>query len=150
MKQKKLKKIKEGNVSKNLHELFTDNEYPLSQKAIIEEREEGWIVKNQSPKKEYEIVKDQKDYKVYSRLKGAGDCRRMRKAGNIPAVIYGGKKEILEIALPEKEFKHFLQHPQKEVTLKLKNTEESVIIQDIQIDAITEQVLHVDFIRVTK
>ncbi len=79
--------------------------------------------------------------------------RRLRRANFIPAVLYGLKKDPVNIKVDAKKFKEILR---SEGTLNLifdisidnsKKTE-SVILKDMQRDPISRDFLHLDFLRI--
>jgi large subunit ribosomal protein L25 len=80
---------------------------------------------------------------------------RLRRAGKIPAVVYGGDKESVPIFVDRESLMNLLKQESGENTiflLKLKGTksERRAIIKDIQVDPITREFQHIDFIRVTR
>lgn len=77
----------------------------------------------------------------------------LRKEGNIPAVVYGKHLEkALSIYCVKNEFiKQFKAAGYSQpITLEGKGIEEMVLIQDFQLDPVTDIVLHVDFLAVNK
>ena len=79
--------------------------------------------------------------------------RRMRKAGQVPAVVYGGSRPTVLLSLRHNEL---MQHLENEafyshiLTLKTGRKEEKVILRDIQRHSSKMQVLHVDFFRISE
>ena len=83
--------------------------------------------------------------------KGSASVRRLRRAGLIPAVIYGAGDEAREVSLPQHEFKKVLhQHAgeQRMVSIELDGKEESVLLKDVQHAPLSDDILHVDFQKV--
>ncbi len=84
---------------------------------------------------------------------GKGAARAVRKQGNIPAVIYGDKKEPTLIALNPIELKKEM-HKEGffsqvfELALDGKAIDEA-IVKDVQFHPVTDRPLHVDFMRVS-
>lgn len=66
-----------------------------------------------------------------------------RKEGKLPAVLYGRKKETTPLFVDLKEFKKIWKRAGESTLIKLKN--EDVIIQDVAIDPIKNEPIHVDF-----
>lgn len=82
---------------------------------------------------------------------GKGVARELRRENKIPAVIYGDGKEPISIALPNKEVT--LEHRKGHMFTNLCDLEVGkdkhlVLARDIQLDPVTDRVLHVDFLRV--
>lgn len=84
---------------------------------------------------------------------GKGAARALRRAGRVPAVIYGDKKEPISISLPYKETEiqiqngGFLSHV---ITVDVDGEKVRVIPRDYQLDVIRDFPMHVDFLRVSK
>ena len=82
---------------------------------------------------------------------GTGASRRLRRAGQLPGIIYGGAGEALPITLDHNELYHLLK---KEVfhssvlTIDVDGQKETAILRDTQWHAFKQQVLHIDFQRV--
>jgi len=82
---------------------------------------------------------------------GKGATRAVRRAEQVPAVIYGDKKEPVMITLEARELRRhlaatFFTHVYE---LKVGNTAHKVIPRDVQFHPVTEAPLHVDFLRVS-
>lgn len=85
---------------------------------------------------------------------GKGAARKLRSAGHIPGVIYG-LNDPISIQLEEKELSHMVQTlhgGERLITLRLSTGEEgkegedkNVLVKEIQITAIRQLLLHVDF-----
>jgi large subunit ribosomal protein L25 len=84
---------------------------------------------------------------------GKGVARRLRRAGQLPAVLYGNGT-TLAIALAEKDLVHIRQSDAGENTILdftiEGDTPEScqAILREVQIDPVSRAVLHADFYRV--
>jgi len=77
---------------------------------------------------------------------GKKDAKKMRNAGLIPSVVYGGKEQ-LHIAIPEKDFKHLVFSPEIAfVKIAVDGKEFSAILQDIQYHPVSDNILHADFL----
>ena len=83
---------------------------------------------------------------------GKGAARALRRAGRVPAVIYGDKKDPISISLPYKETDlqikkgGFLTHV---ITVDVEGEKIRVIPREYQRDVVREFPLHVDFLRVS-
>lgn len=83
---------------------------------------------------------------------GKGAARAARRAGRVPAVIYGDKKPPVTVSLAYNEILKaiydggFLSHV---IELDVDGTKHRVIPRDYQLDVVKDQPLHVDFLRVS-
>ncbi len=82
---------------------------------------------------------------------GKGAARAIRKEKNIPAVIYGEKKDPTAISLNERDFGMLLKQPSLRTKLfqieTPKGTEDAMLM-DIQYHPVSDRVIHVDFKRI--
>jgi len=75
----------------------------------------------------------------------------MRKSGNVPAVLYGGKGEALTLAVNAKQVTAILRSESGHNTLfqvDLAGKQEPAIVKDWQVDPVSGRLLHVDLLRV--
>jgi large subunit ribosomal protein L25 len=84
---------------------------------------------------------------------GKNEARRTRRAGQVPAVLYGGdSKDATPIAVAPKALLKILHSDSGQntlIALKLPGAGDTrVLVRDFQIDPVTHQVLHADFYRV--
>ncbi|PZQ19071.1 MAG: 50S ribosomal protein L25 [Ancylobacter novellus] len=83
---------------------------------------------------------------------GKGAARALRRAGKIPAVIYGGKKAPVAITLDGHEMFRLLHAGGFKTTVFEIDTgkgKERAIPRDYQRDVVKDTLIHVDFFRVT-
>ena len=83
---------------------------------------------------------------------GRNEAGRLRRKGQIPAVLYGGKNEAEPIAVDPKSLSRLL-HSQSGVNtliaLKLDGAADTrVLVKEYQLDPVTHKLLHADFYRV--
>lgn len=81
---------------------------------------------------------------------GKGTARAARKAGQIPAVIYGNNEAPLMVTLDRKAIEQQVEKPGffiHLIDLQLDGTTHRVLPRDAQYDPITDKPLHVDFLR---
>lgn len=84
---------------------------------------------------------------------GKGVARTLRRAGKIPAIIYGGTDKEVCIETDFHEFRkeyekgHFTS---KLIDLSLDGKVQRVIARDVQVDPVTDKPLHADFMRLVK
>lgn len=85
---------------------------------------------------------------------GKGASRRLRRlAGQVPAVVYGGRKNPASISLEHKELVKQLENEafySHIIELNIDGKAESVILKDLQRHPARPDVLHADFMRVSK
>lgn len=85
---------------------------------------------------------------------GKGFARRTRAEGLVPAVVYGRKLDKpISIAIEPKALKTAIATPKKMNTvlgLKIDGTERMVLLKDYQLDPVSRDLLHADFIAVTE
>ena len=81
---------------------------------------------------------------------GKGGARRTRRAGKIPAVIYGHGADPRHVSLPAREFGHAIKHGGANVllTLDLEGSDQLAIPKAIQRDPIKGVFEHVDLLAV--
>jgi large subunit ribosomal protein L25 len=80
---------------------------------------------------------------------GTGDSRALRAEGKVPAIIYGAGKEVISIALEEKEAtKLYRKHgfTSTVIELEINGVKHSVIPKSAQLHPITDLVRHIDFL----
>ncbi len=78
---------------------------------------------------------------------GSIKSRKSRKAGLVPAILYGHKQKNLMFFLKEKEFSKVINSKVKMVNLKWDSSEETALIKEVQFDTFGKEILHADFIR---
>jgi len=83
---------------------------------------------------------------------GKGGARRTRRAGKVPAVIYGHGAEPRHVALPAREFANAIRHGGANVllTLDLEGGEQLAIPKSIQRHPIKGYYEHVDLLAVRR
>ncbi len=83
---------------------------------------------------------------------GKGGARRTRRAGLIPAVIYGHGAEPRHVSLPEREFTNALKKGGSNVllTIEMEGSDEFAIPKAIQRDPIRGTYRHIDLLTVRR
>tara|TARA_E500000331_G_C17196120_1_gene687135 strand:+ start:34 stop:756 length:723 start_codon:yes stop_codon:yes gene_type:complete len=84
-------------------------------------------------------------------VEGKSSSRQLRRAGSVPAVIYGGKEEPLRISILEKDIAKASEIPgfaTQILSISISGKEQNVIVKEIQRHPATERVLHADLMRV--
>lgn len=86
------------------------------------------------------------------KAQGTGASRRLRKAGRVPGIVYGGSEPSM-VELDHNNLYHALRNEAFHasiLTLELDGKKESVLLRDFQMHPFRQQVLHIDFQRVAK
>ena len=82
---------------------------------------------------------------------GTGPARALRRAGKIPAIVYGGHEKPLQVALTFKEVKRQVTTNARffssVVELDLDGEKVRVLPREAQLHPVTDDPLHVDFMR---
>lgn len=85
-------------------------------------------------------------------VQGSSASRRLRRAGRVPAIVYGGTAAPLNIELDHNEIYHALRKEEFHASILQMQVEgapeEQVLLRSVQWHAYKPQVLHVDFQRV--
>ncbi len=82
---------------------------------------------------------------------GTGASRRLRRAGKVPGIIYGGDVTPVQIELDHNELFHALRKEAfhaSVLTADFGGEKQTVVLRDTQWHPFKQQVLHVDFQRV--
>src|SRR5688572_3279308 len=93
---------------------------------------------------------DKKVLKAEERKVVGRKVKNLRKQGLVPANVYGKKVESVSLQISEKEFKEIYKEVGETglVTLELGKEEKPVLVHSIQVNAKTDEILHVDFLQV--
>jgi large subunit ribosomal protein L25 len=86
-------------------------------------------------------------------LQGTGASRRLRHAGKVPGIVYGGTAAPVQIELDHNALYHSLRKEAfhaSVLSMNIDGAKESVLLRDAQWHPYKQQVLHVDFQRVDK
>ena len=82
---------------------------------------------------------------------GKGASRRLRRAGKVPGILYGGKGEPSAVTLDQLKLLNVIEDEKfysSIIKLKLDGRDEQAIVKDVQMHPAKPQVLHVDLQRV--
>ncbi|RPG59314.1 MAG: 50S ribosomal protein L25/general stress protein Ctc [Flavobacteriales bacterium TMED235] len=83
--------------------------------------------------------------------KTKGELNFLRNNGNVPAIIYGGEDENQKIFISKKLLKFLLDKENflsNILTLNLDGKDQNVLPREIKYDVISDEPIHVDFLRV--
>ncbi len=78
---------------------------------------------------------------------GSGAARRLRRAGRLPAVLYGHAIEPAHLSVDRIRFEQLLGKGARVVSLVINGSEARALIKDLQYDALGSDLLHADFQR---
>ena len=84
---------------------------------------------------------------------GKGSARAARRAGLVPAVIYGNKETAVSVTLDANQWRQLMHKPSifsQLININVNNEKHFVLPRDIQQHPVSEEAMHVDFLRVTK
>lgn len=82
---------------------------------------------------------------------GSGASRRLRRAGQLPGIIYGGGQDAVPVSMDHNELYHLLQKEAFHASVLVADVGSekiNVVLRDTQWHAYRPQVLHIDFQRV--
>ncbi len=83
---------------------------------------------------------------------GKGPARAARRAGRVPGVIYGSKKDPSMVTVDPRELDRELKTGTFLATIydvQVDRDKERVLPRDVQFDPVTDRPIHVDFLRVS-
>lgn len=84
-------------------------------------------------------------------IDGKSSSRKLRNAGSVPAVIYGGENDPIKVSILEKDITKASEVPgftTQILNIKVSGEEQSVIVKELQRHPATQRVLHADLQRV--
>ncbi len=85
--------------------------------------------------------------------KSKGEINALRAKGIVPGIIYGGKDQNQKISISKKIFKSLVEKEDflsNILTLNIEGKTQSVLPRDIIFDVVSDEPMHVDFLRVVK
>jgi large subunit ribosomal protein L25 len=83
--------------------------------------------------------------------RGKNCARRMRRTGNVPGVLYGGREEAVTVSVNAKQLGIILRSESGHNTIfkvRLPSGEHNAIVKDWQVDPVAGTLLHVDLLRI--
>ena len=83
--------------------------------------------------------------------KTKGELSTIRKSGNVPAIVYGGKEENQKISISKKLLKSTIEKENflsNIITLSVNGKNQNVLPREVIYDILTDEPIHVDFLRV--
>ena len=82
-----------------------------------------------------------------------GEVNSLRINGNVPAVVYGGSEKNQKIYLSKKNIKNLIEKENflsNIISINLDGKSENVLPKEIVWDPITDEPIHIDFLRIIK
>ena len=82
-----------------------------------------------------------------------GEVNALRSKGIVPAIVYGGKNQNQKISVPKKVIKLLMNKENFSsniLTLNIEGNSQNVLPREIKFDTITDEPMHVDFLRIVK
>lgn len=81
---------------------------------------------------------------------GKGFARRLRVAGQIPAVVYGHGAEVVHVAVPARQVTLLLRKKNAILDLQIDGKSTLALVKDVQKDPVRQIIEHIDLVVVTK
>ena len=82
-----------------------------------------------------------------------GQVNKLRSGGFIPAILYGGTKSNLKISLKKLHLQDLIKTEtfmSKVFNMEIDGNAEKVLPRDVAYDPVSDEPIHIDFVRVTK
>ncbi|MDA0373875.1 MAG: 50S ribosomal protein L25 [Planctomycetota bacterium] len=80
---------------------------------------------------------------------GKRAIKHVRAAGHVPAVVYGMGAEPEHVSLDVRDVERELRHRHRVFRIEVAGgAEQPVFLQDLQLDALTDEPMHIDFLRI--
>jgi large subunit ribosomal protein L25 len=80
---------------------------------------------------------------------GSRAARRLRRAGNVPGILYGGGEEPVAFQVDARELRHALAHAGAVLELSVAGTGSTpVVVKELIRHPVTGETIHVDLLRV--
>ncbi len=81
------------------------------------------------------------------------NAKKLRKIGQVPAVVYGNENETRLIQIQEKDLKKILENPSifsQVIELKEQEASTKVLLKEVQVNPSNDKPIHVDFLTVSE
>ena len=85
--------------------------------------------------------------------KTKGEINSLRQKGEVPAIVYGGTEENQKISLSKKQVQYLIDQENflsKIISVKIDGKSINVLPKDINFDPISDDPIHIDFLRIVK
>jgi large subunit ribosomal protein L25 len=80
--------------------------------------------------------------------KGSLASRKLRRAGKVPAVLYGLGRDNADLTIAHEALEEFFKTGSKLIELRLGELKQQAILRAIQHDPLTDEIVHVDLLRI--
>ena len=80
---------------------------------------------------------------------GSKHAARLRRAGRLPAIVYGHGAEAVAVSLNLHNFAEMLHRGHRLFGIKLGKTSETLLVKDLQYDHLGKDIIHADLVRVS-
>ena len=90
---------------------------------------------------------------IIRNTKTKGEINSLRVNGSVPAIIYGGPDENQKISLSTKKIKLLIKKENflsNKISLNIDGKTENVLPREVMYDVITDEPIHIDFLRIIK
>ena len=80
-----------------------------------------------------------------------GQVKTLRNSGQVPGIIYGGENANEKISISKKEVKNLIEKDNflsNVISVKLDGKEQKVLPRDIAFDTVSDEAIHIDFLRI--
>ena len=85
--------------------------------------------------------------------KSKGEINSLRQKGEVPAIIYGGTEENQKVSLSKKQVKYLIEQENflsNIISLNIDGNTIKVLPREVSYDALTDDPIHIDFLRIVK
>jgi len=79
---------------------------------------------------------------------GTRAAARERKAGRLPAIVYGHKQEPVAVSVDAHDFVEGLHHGHRLLDININGKSQKVVVKDLQYDYLGRDIVHADLMRV--
>ena len=83
----------------------------------------------------------------------SGSTNKLRQSGFIPAILYGGENPNQKISIEKKAIREIINSDNflsKVLELEIEGKKEKVLPREIAYDPISDEPIHIDFMRIVK
>ena len=90
---------------------------------------------------------------IIRNTKTKGQVNDLRTNGNVPGIVYGGEQPNEKISISKKEIKNLINKENflsNIITINLEGNEQKVLTRNISFDTVSDEPIHIDFMRIVK